>query len=90
MYDPMQRAKHIALGEDRAQQILDCMEQNAEQDTPVTRGEIMDYCMSQFKIKSTRGLGNSFFVRDSDGVIQTESGAQEWQRSQVPGCFSRE
>jgi hypothetical protein len=47
----------------------------------------MDYCTFQFKIKSTRGLVNSFVLRHSDEIIQTESGAQEGQRSQVPGMF---
>jgi hypothetical protein len=47
----------------------------------------MDDCTSQFKIKSTRGWVNSFVLRHSDEVIQTKSGAQEWQRSQVPGVF---
>jgi hypothetical protein len=74
--EPGQRGKHIALDRDRAQQILDWMEQNAEQDTPITRGEIMDYSTSQFKIKSTRGWVNSFVLRHSDEVIQ-KSGPQE-------------
>jgi hypothetical protein len=30
---------------------------------------------------------NSFVLRHSDAAIQTKSGAQEWQRSQVPGAF---
>jgi hypothetical protein len=51
------------------------------------RGDIMDYCASQFKIKSSRGLVNSFVLQHSDDVIQTTSGAQEWQWSQVPGVF---
>jgi hypothetical protein len=50
-----QRGKHIALDQDREQQILDWIRQNAEKDTAVTRGEMMDYCASQFKIKSARG-----------------------------------
>jgi hypothetical protein len=47
----------------------------------------MDYCTSQVNITSTRGLVNSFLLRHSDEVIQTTIGAQEWQRSQVPGVF---
>jgi hypothetical protein len=47
----------------------------------------MDYCTSQFKIKSIREWVNSFILRHSDEVIQTTSGAQEGQRSQVPGTF---
>jgi hypothetical protein len=53
--DPGQRGKPIAFGEDREQQLVDWFPQNAEEDTPITKGEIMDYCTSQFKIKSTRG-----------------------------------
>jgi hypothetical protein len=47
----------------------------------------VNYYTSQFNIKSTRGLANSFVLRHSDEVIQTTIGAQEWQRSQVPGVF---
>jgi hypothetical protein len=47
----------------------------------------MDYCTSQFKIKSTRGFVNSFVLRHSDEIIQTKSGTQEGQRSQLPGVF---
>jgi hypothetical protein len=53
--EPGQRGKHFALGKDREQQMVDWIRQNAEQGTPVTRGESMDYCTSQFKIKFTRG-----------------------------------
>jgi hypothetical protein len=58
--------------------------QNAEQDRPVTRGEIMDYYAPQFKIKSTRGWVNSFVLTHWDEVIQTKRGAQEGHRWQVP------
>jgi hypothetical protein len=47
----------------------------------------MDYCTSQFKIKSTRGRVNSFVLPHSDEGIQPKSGAHEEQRSQVPGAF---
>jgi hypothetical protein len=73
--------------QDREQQILDWIYQNAEKDTSITRGEIMDCCTSQFKIKSTRGWVNSFVLRYSDKIIQIRIGAQEGQRSQVPGAF---
>jgi hypothetical protein len=38
-------------------------------------------------MKSIRGMVNSFMLRHSDKVIQAISGAQEGQRSQVPGAF---
>jgi hypothetical protein len=47
----------------------------------------MNYYTSQFKIKSTRGWVNSFVLRYPDEVIQIKIGAQEGQRSQVPGAF---
>jgi hypothetical protein len=87
MDEARQRGKHITVHQIREQQILDWSYENAQQDTPLTRGEVMDYCMSQFNIKSTRGLVNSFVLRHSGNVIQTNSGAQEGQRSQVPGAF---
>jgi hypothetical protein len=62
-------------------------EQNAVEDTPVTRGQIMDSCTLQFKIKFTRSLGNSFALRHSRDVIQTESAPQEEQRLQRAGAF---
>jgi hypothetical protein len=52
--EPGRRGKHIALDHDCEQQILDWTQQNAEEDTSVTRGEIMDYCPSQCKIKLTQ------------------------------------
>jgi hypothetical protein len=74
--EPGQRGKHLALDQDREQQILDWIQQNAGEDTAITRGEIMDYCTSQFKITSTREWVNSFVLRYSDEVRQTTSGAQ--------------
>jgi hypothetical protein len=85
--EPGQRGKHAALDQDREQQILDWIRQNAEQDTPVTRTEITDHCTAEFKIKFTRGWVNSFVVRHSDEVIETMSAPQEEQRSQVPRAF---
>jgi hypothetical protein len=35
--DPGQRGKHVALDQDRAQQIFDWIQQNAEKDTPTMR-----------------------------------------------------
>jgi hypothetical protein len=52
--EPRQREKHIALDQDHEQQILDWIQPNAEEDTSLMRGEITDYCTSQYKIKSTQ------------------------------------
>jgi hypothetical protein len=41
----------------------------------------------QFKIKFTRGLANSFLLRNLDEVIQTKYGTQEGHRSQIPRAF---
>jgi hypothetical protein len=48
--DRGQRRKHIAIDEDREEQILDWIQQNVEEDTPLTREEIRNYCTAQFKI----------------------------------------
>jgi hypothetical protein len=85
--EPGQRGKHIAIDQDREQQIVDQIEQNTEEGTPITRGEILDYCTSQFKIKFTRGRVNSFLLPHSHEVLQTKSVAQEGQRSEVPRVF---
>jgi hypothetical protein len=87
LYEPGQRGKHIAIDQDRKQQILDWIQQKAEQKTRVMRGEIMNYCTSQFKIKSTRGLVNSSVLRHSDDVIQTQSRPEEERRSQILRAF---
>jgi hypothetical protein len=87
MDEPGQRRKHIAIDQHREQQILDWIHQNAEQDIPITRGKITDYCTSHFKIGPTRGWVHSFVLPHSDEEIQTKSGAQERQRSQVPGVI---
>jgi hypothetical protein len=43
------------MDQDRDEQILDWIQQNAEEETRVMRGEIMDYCTFQIKIKLTGG-----------------------------------
>jgi hypothetical protein len=68
--DPGQRGKHITVDQVHEQQIIDWIRQNAEEDTPVTRVEIMDYCAAQFKIKFTRGCVNSFVLRHSGELLQ--------------------
>jgi hypothetical protein len=85
--EPGQRGKHATLDSDREQQILDWIQQNAEQDTPVTKTEIMDHCTAEFKIRFTRGWVNSFVLRRSDDFIQTKSAPQEEQHLQPPRVF---
>jgi hypothetical protein len=84
---PGQRGKHITLNQDREQQILDRIQQNPAQDTPVTREEIMDYCTAQFKIEFTQGCVNSFGLQYSHDIIPTKSAPQEQQRMKVPRAF---
>jgi hypothetical protein len=85
--DPGRRGKHNALDDDRERQILDWVRQNAEQETPVTKGEIREYCTTQFQIPIIRGCVNSFVLRHFGDVIQTRSTPQEEQRLQVPRAF---
>jgi hypothetical protein len=54
--------------------------QTAEQQTPMTKKEITDYCTSQFQISITRDWVNSFVLRHSGEVILTQSVTQEDQR----------
>jgi hypothetical protein len=42
---------HIAIDRESEQQILDWLEQNAEQDTPMRKRKIKDYGAIQFQIK---------------------------------------
>jgi hypothetical protein len=67
--------------------MLDWIRQSAEQDTPLTKEEIKNYCTTQFRISMTRGWLNSFVLRHSGDVVQTTSTQQEAQRSQVPRAF---
>jgi hypothetical protein len=71
--EPGQRGKHAAVDQSREQQILDWIRQNAEQDIPITKSEIIGHCTAEFQIKFTRGWVNSFFLRHSDDIIQTRS-----------------
>jgi hypothetical protein len=64
--------KHFGLDQDREQQFRDWIQQNAEEDTQTTRGEIIDYCTSQVKIKFTREWVNCLVLHHSDEVIQTK------------------
>jgi hypothetical protein len=84
---PGHRGKHNALDPDREQQILDWIKQNAETNTPVTKKEIKDYCVSKFQIPITRGWVNSFVLRNSDDIIATKSVPQEERRLHVPRVF---
>jgi hypothetical protein len=61
--DPGQRGKHIALDQDCGEQILDWIEQNAEESTSITRGEIMDYSTSHFQNQIYSRMGK--FLRFS-------------------------
>jgi hypothetical protein len=85
--EPGQRGEHAALDQDREQQILDWIRQNAEQSTSVTKTEIMDHCTAEFEIKFTRRWVNSFILRHLDDVIQRNSAPQEEQRLPVPRAF---
>jgi hypothetical protein len=55
---PGERGKHTALGHRREQQMLDWIQQNAKQSTPVSQTEIKDDCTGQLKVSITRGLVN--------------------------------
>jgi hypothetical protein len=50
----------------------------------------MDYCTSQFKIKSTRRLINSLVLRHSDKVIQTQVARKNGSARKYRQCFSKE
>jgi hypothetical protein len=84
---PGERGKHTALDQHREQQILDSIQQKAEESTPVSKKEIKDSCLSQFKASITRGLANSFILRHIDETIQTKSVPQEQWRLPVPQMF---
>jgi hypothetical protein len=68
LHEPAEWGKHIGLDEVHEQQLLDHIWQNTEKDKPITRGEIMNYCLVQVKIKFTRGGENSFVFQHS-GVM---------------------
>jgi hypothetical protein len=91
--DPLgHRGKHTALEQDREQQILEWIKQNAEGNTPVTRKEIKDSGTGQFNFKFqslAAGKIRSFFS------IQTKSFNQQVpaEKSSVvkySECFSNE
>jgi hypothetical protein len=84
---PTYREKDTALDPDHQQQILEWIRQNAERSIPLTKGEIKDYCISQFQVPITRSWANSFVLRRADGIVQTKSSPQEEQRLQVPRAF---
>jgi hypothetical protein len=84
---PGQRGKHPALDLAREQQVLDWIQQNAEQSTPVGKTQIKNYCTTQLKVLISRGWVNSFVLRYSDQIFKTKSTSQEQQRWQVPRMF---
>jgi hypothetical protein len=88
--EPGHRGKHIALGDDRERNILDWVRQNAEQETPVTNGEIMDYCTTHIEIQVTRGWVNSFVLRHSGEVINAKVSHTKNSLYKYREGFSRE
>jgi hypothetical protein len=87
---PEERGKHPALEADREQQILNWIQQKAEQSTPLGKTEIKDYCITQLKVLITRGWVNSPFF-----AIRTKSSKRKVppKNSSVckyPECSSRE
>jgi hypothetical protein len=84
---PGERGKHPAVDVDREQQILDWIQQTAEQSTPVGKTEIKDYCTTQLKVLITRVWVNSFVLRYSDQIFKPKSTSQEQQRLHVPRMF---
>jgi hypothetical protein len=84
---PGERGKHLALDADHERQILDWIQQKAEQRAPVGKTEIKNYCTTQLKVPVTRGWVNSLVRCHSDQVFKTKSTPQEQQRLQVPRMF---
>jgi hypothetical protein len=84
---PGERGKHPALDADREQQILDWIQQKAEQSTPVGKREIKDYCSTQWKVPITRGSVTVFVLRHSDQIFKTKSAREELQPLQGPKRF---
>jgi hypothetical protein len=80
---PGERGKHPALGHHCEQQMLDWIQQNAEQSAPVTKTEIKYYCPGQLKVPVTRGWVNSF-VRSDRGrrsrSFLAKSARSSWNR----------
>jgi hypothetical protein len=60
---PGERGKHRALDAGREQQILEWIQQKAEQSTLVGKTEIKDHCPTQLKVLITGGWVNSFVLR---------------------------
>jgi transposase len=84
---PRERGKHPALDAGREQQILDWIQQKAEKSTPVGKTEIKDYCITELKVRITRGWVNSFVLRHSDQIFKMKSTPQEQHRLQVARMF---
>jgi phage-related minor tail protein len=85
--EPGQRGKRAALDQDREQHVLDYIRQNAEQDTSVTKTEIVDHSTPEFRIKFPRGWFNSFVLHDLHEGFQTKRAQEEEQRLQVVRAF---
>jgi hypothetical protein len=70
---PGQRGKNSPRDEHRERQIIDWIRRNADQETPVTKRQIRDYCITQFRTSITRGWVNSFLHRHRGAVMQAKS-----------------
>jgi hypothetical protein len=89
---PGHRGKQTAVEQDREQQKLDWIKENAEGSTPVTRKEIKDDCTSQFNFKfSSRWAGSirSFFAIGKKSLRQKVP-AKKSSVGKYRDCFSNE
>jgi hypothetical protein len=64
---------------------LDVSERRTRHANDEKRNHGLFYVSIQDQIHSR--IGNSFVLWHSDGLIETESGPQQEQRSQIPGAF---
>jgi hypothetical protein len=82
---PGYREKHQRLGPDSETQVLSWILENARESTQVTRKEIKDHSVTEFRTSITRGRVNSCLRRHADHLVQLQSTLKKSKVSQIPG-----
>jgi hypothetical protein len=81
------RGRHSALDADVERELALWIEENASKSTAATARDARAYISSHYNVAVTRGLVNSFLLRNSDRFCQMKSVPQETPRLEVPHCF---
>ena len=84
---PSGRGRHPALDDEIEERLLEWIQKNAHNHTPVNRTELLHYCRETFFAAVTDGWVDSFLSRRNGELFEAISQPQENLRLEVPRLF---